>query len=74
MAERVNIMWGEEQERLIEKIIARHAGRMGEAGIATRSKVRPGGEIGLNRSGAIMFALMLAAGETEEKPEIEKAG
>jgi hypothetical protein len=70
MGERVNIMWSDEHELLLEKIIKRHAGRMGELGIATRSKVRPGGEMGFNRSGAILFALMLAAGEVEEKDKV----
>ena len=65
MGERVNIMWDQEMDRLVEKIVAKHAGKMGEMGIAPKTKVRPGGEAGPNRSGAILYALRLAAGEVE---------
>lgn len=67
--DRTNITWSDEHQRLAELVVKKHAGRMGELGIPTRSATRRGGEVSINRSGAILFALMLAAGEAsvEEK-------
>jgi hypothetical protein len=67
MGDRVNVMWSEEHQRLAEKVIKKYAGRMGELGIATRNTTRKGGIEDINRSGTLLFALMLAAGEVEEK-------
>jgi hypothetical protein len=69
-SDRTNITWSDEHQRLAELVVKKHAGRMGELGIPTRSATRPGGEQGVNRSGAILFALMLAAGETDKPGEV----
>ena len=69
MSERINISWTPEHERLAELVVKQNAGRMGELGINVKSNVRPNKEKDYNRSGAILFALMLAAGEV---PEPEK--
>lgn len=66
-SEKTNITWSDEHQRLAEIVVKKHAGRMGEAGIPTRSSTRPGGESSINRSGAVLFALKLAAGEVPEK-------
>lgn len=61
MSERTFVTWSEDHERLVEKIVKKYAGRMGEMGIATRHGKK------INRSGAVLIALMLASGEVEEK-------
>ena len=71
MDNRVNIMWTPELDALVEKVVKKHAGKMGEAGLAPMTAVRGSGFKTPNRSAAIVFALMLAAGEiaTPENPE-----
>lgn len=66
-SEKTNITWSDEHQRLAEQVVKKHAGRMGELGIPTRSATRPSGEQSINRSGAVLFALKLAAGEVDEK-------
>jgi len=67
MSQRINITWTDDHERLAELVVKKHAGRMGELGINVRSNARSGKDKDFNRSGAILMALMLAAGEAPEK-------
>jgi hypothetical protein len=58
---RTFVTWSDEHERLAKMVVKKYAGRMGELGISTRFGKN------INRSGAVLMALMVAAGETEEK-------
>jgi hypothetical protein len=64
--DRTNVTWSEDHQKYAEMVVAKYAGEMGKLGIPTRSATRPGGEESINRSGAILFALMFAAGALEE--------
>lgn len=68
MNQRINITWTDEHERLAEQVVKKFAGRMGELGINVRAN-RSGREKDFNHSGAILMALMLAAGEVSENHE-----
>lgn len=59
-AGRTFVTWSEEHDRLAELVVKKYAGRMGEMGIGTRHGKK------INRSGAVLMALMIAAGEVEK--------
>lgn len=66
MSERQFVTWSEEHEQLVEEIVKKYAGRMGELGIATRHGKK------VNRSGAVLIALMIAAGKLDPKDKREE--
>lgn len=59
---RTSITWSDEHQQLAEIIVKKYMGKMELLDIPTHSANRKHGEQVISRSGAVLMALMIAAG------------
>jgi hypothetical protein len=58
---RISITWSDELQRYAESVVEKYGDEMHKAGIPTHTNTTPSGDIAINRSGVIAFALTLLA-------------